>query len=134
MDDADIAVLVRDGMLVMLKLGGPPLLAALVVGLLVALLLAGAVFTHYFIGEGAKDNAPGLFLGDKLGTWTYDDLNTFLSGPQAYVSGTKMTFVGLKKQDTRINVIAYLRSLSASPAPIPPPAAAAATAAAKPKP
>src|SRR5262245_39732326 len=21
------------------------------------------------IGEGAKDNAPGLFLGDKLGTW-----------------------------------------------------------------
>jgi fructose-1,6-bisphosphatase II len=22
------------------------------------------------IGEGAKDNAPGLFLGDKLGTWT----------------------------------------------------------------
>ncbi|HEX3402759.1 MAG TPA: flagellar biosynthesis protein FliQ [Acetobacteraceae bacterium] len=40
MDDADIAVLVRDGMLVMLKLGGPPLLAALVVGLLVALLQA----------------------------------------------------------------------------------------------
>src|SRR5438094_6562614 len=23
------------------------------------------------IGEGAKDNAPGLFLGDKLGTWNY---------------------------------------------------------------
>src|SRR5947199_10011654 len=21
------------------------------------------------IGEGAKDNAPGLFLGDKIGTW-----------------------------------------------------------------
>ena len=45
-----------------------------------------------------------------------------------------MTFVGLKKQDTRINVIAYLRSLSDSPAPIPPPApkAAAPAAAAKP--
>src|SRR4051812_16385551 len=24
------------------------------------------------IGEGAKDNAPGLFLGDKLGTWRRD--------------------------------------------------------------
>jgi cytochrome c len=59
--------------------------------------------------------------GDKLGAWSYDDLNTFLSGPQAYVAGTKMTFVGLKKQDTRINVIAYLRTLSPSPAPIPPP-------------
>jgi cytochrome c len=79
--------------------------------------------------------SPGMVAeGDKLGTWTYDELNTFLSGPQAYVQGTKMTFVGLKKQDTRINVIAYLRSLSDSPAPIPPPApkAAAPAAAAKP--
>jgi flagellar biosynthetic protein FliQ len=40
MNDADIALLMRDGMLVMLKLGGPPLLVALVVGLLVALLQA----------------------------------------------------------------------------------------------
>ena len=40
MNDADIAVSLRDGMLVMLKLGGPPLLVALVVGLLVALLQA----------------------------------------------------------------------------------------------
>jgi cytochrome c len=59
--------------------------------------------------------------GDKLGTWTYDDLFTFLKGPQAYVQGTKMTFVGLKKSDTRIDVIAYLRTLSDSPVPIPPP-------------
>ncbi len=40
MNDADIAMLLRDGMLVMLKLGGPPLLATLVVGLLVALMQA----------------------------------------------------------------------------------------------
>jgi flagellar biosynthetic protein FliQ len=40
MHDADIGVLLRDGMLVMLKLGGPPLLVALVVGLVVALLQA----------------------------------------------------------------------------------------------
>ena len=40
MNDADIALLLRDGMLVMLKLGGPPLLVALAVGLLVALLQA----------------------------------------------------------------------------------------------
>ena len=38
MNDADTALLLRDGMLVMLKLGGPPLSVALVVGLLVALL------------------------------------------------------------------------------------------------
>jgi flagellar biosynthesis protein FliQ len=40
MNDADIAMLLRDGMLVMLKLGGPPLLVALVVGLVIALLQA----------------------------------------------------------------------------------------------
>ena len=40
MNDTDTAMLLRDGMLVMLKLGGPPLLVALAVGLLVALLQA----------------------------------------------------------------------------------------------
>jgi flagellar biosynthetic protein FliQ len=40
MNDSETALLLRDGMLVMLKLGGPPLLVALVVGLLVALLQA----------------------------------------------------------------------------------------------
>ncbi len=40
MNEADSAMMLRDGMLVLLKLGGPPLLVALVVGLLVALLQA----------------------------------------------------------------------------------------------
>ena len=40
MNDADIALVMRDGMIVMLKLGGPLLLVALVVGLLIALLQA----------------------------------------------------------------------------------------------
>jgi flagellar biosynthetic protein FliQ len=40
MNDADIAMLLRDGMIVMFKLGGPPLIVALVVGLLIALLQA----------------------------------------------------------------------------------------------
>jgi flagellar biosynthetic protein FliQ len=40
MNEADTAVLLRDGLLVLLKLGGPPLLVALLVGLLVALLQA----------------------------------------------------------------------------------------------
>jgi len=40
MNDAGSALLLRDAMLVMLKLGGPPLLVALAVGLVVALLQA----------------------------------------------------------------------------------------------
>lgn len=40
MTEGDIAAVLRDGMLVMLKLGGPLLAVALVVGLLVSLLQA----------------------------------------------------------------------------------------------
>ena len=40
MNDTDLAALLRDAMLVMLKLGGPPLMVALVVGLVISLVQA----------------------------------------------------------------------------------------------
>jgi flagellar biosynthetic protein FliQ len=40
MQETDIATLLREGMIVTLKIGGPPLLVALVVGLLMALVQA----------------------------------------------------------------------------------------------
>jgi flagellar biosynthesis protein FliQ len=40
MNEAEVGALIRDGMLVILKLGGPLLLAGLVVGLLVSLVQA----------------------------------------------------------------------------------------------
>lgn len=43
--------------------------------------------------------------------WTPDLLNTFLTNPKGYVSGTKMSFAGLPKIEDRANVIAYLQSL-----------------------
>jgi cytochrome c len=70
--------------------------------------------------------------GAKHATWTYDELYEFLKSPSADISGTKMTFVGLKKPEDRINIIAWLRTQNASPPPIPAPnpKAAAAPAAA----
>lgn len=69
--------------------------------------------------------------GAKTPAWDYEHLNAFLSGPQKYISGTKMTFVGLKKPEDRIAIIAYLHSLGSTlPFPKPNPAAAAAPAAA----
>jgi cytochrome c len=63
--------------------------------------------------------------GDKTPVWDYDHLYMFIKGPQAYVQGTKMTFVGLKDPKDRINVIAYLRSQGGTlPIPAPKPAAA----------
>jgi len=42
-------------------------------------------------------------------TWSEDTLNQFLSGPQAYVPGTRMTFTGLPNEQDRADVIAYLK-------------------------
>ena len=46
----------------------------------------------------------------KGGSWTPDSLNEFLTGPQAFVPGTKMTFMGLPKPEDRANVIKWLQS------------------------
>lgn len=53
--------------------------------------------------------------------WDYEHLNGFLAAPKKYIKGTAMGFAGLKKEDERANVIAYLRSLSDSPAALPDP-------------
>ncbi len=58
--------------------------------------------------------------------WTYDELNGFLWKPKTYVKGTSMGFAGLKDVEDRADIVAYLRSLSATPAPLPDPEAAAA--------
>lgn len=64
--------------------------------------------------------------GAKNPVWDYDRLDAFLKAPGKDVSGTKMTFVGLKKQEDRIAMIAYLHSLGSSlPIPAPKPAGAA---------
>ena len=70
-----------------------------------------------------KGAHPGFAYSDTLknmeGEWSYANLNKFLWKPKAYVEGTKMNFVGLKKPEDRANVIAYLRTLSDSPAGLP---------------
>lgn len=53
--------------------------------------------------------------------WDYEHLNHFLAAPKAYINGTAMGFAGLKKDDERANVIAYLRSLADNPKPLPAP-------------
>ncbi|MCJ2041819.1 cytochrome c family protein [Methylobacterium sp. J-059] len=56
---------------------------------------------------------------EKGGTWTYADLDEFLTSPKAYVKGTKMAFAGISSPQERANVIAYLHTLSDSPKPLP---------------
>jgi len=54
---------------------------------------------------------------DKI--WTYEELNGFLWKPKKYIKGTGMGFGGLKKAEDRAAVVAYLRTLAATPAPLP---------------
>jgi len=63
--------------------------------------------------------------GTKHAVWDDTQMYEFLKAPQKYISGTKMSFVGLKKSEDRINVIAYLRAQGGTlPVPAPNPAAA----------
>ncbi|MFI4965355.1 MAG: c-type cytochrome [Caulobacterales bacterium] len=62
--------------------------------------------------------------GAKQPIWDYQHIYEFIKGPQAYINGTKMTFVGLKQPQDRINVIAFLRTQGGTlPIPAPNPAA-----------
>ena len=101
---------------------------------------------HTFDAGGANGTGPNLFgiLGHKPGAragfayspamgeyaashpvWTWDELDQFLKAPQKHIAGTKMTFVGLKKQDERVAMLSYLNSLGATlPLPAPKPVVA----------
>ena len=54
-------------------------------------------------------------------TWGYDDLDKFIFAPQRDVPGTKMSFAGLRDTPTRINLIAYMRSMGSAGYAIPAP-------------
>lgn len=54
-------------------------------------------------------------------TWTYENLDKFLTAPSGFAEDTKMKFAGVKKPEERANILAYLATLSASPVPFPPP-------------
>ena len=102
---------------------------------------------HNFANGGPNQTGPNLYgvLGRKPGShagfayssamtefagktaaWDYQHVYEFLTGPANYITGTKMSFVGLKKREDRINLIAWLRQQNASPPAIPAPNPAAA--------
>ena len=44
--------------------------------------------------------------------WDDETLNGYLEKPKKYLKGTRMAFAGLKKEEDRANVIAYLKQYS----------------------
>ena len=56
---------------------------------------------------------------DKGGSWSYADLDHFLTKPKDFIPGTKMGFAGIRKPDERADVILFLRQHEDSPPPLP---------------
>ncbi|WAX95279.1 cytochrome c family protein [Aminobacter sp. NyZ550] len=69
-------------------------------------------------GFGYSGSMKEFSEGGKV-VWDFEHLNHFLASPKGYIKGTAMGFAGIKKDDERANLIAYLNSQSDSPAPMP---------------
>ncbi len=51
--------------------------------------------------------------------WSFEEMNSYLIKPQAYIKGTKMAFAGLRKEKDRASVILFMNSKSNSPQQLP---------------
>ena len=53
------------------------------------------------------------------GEWNFETMNAFLIKPKKYISGTKMSYAGIKDETERASIILYLNQNSDQPLPLP---------------
>jgi len=58
-------------------------------------------------------------LADKEGAWDWEAINGFLLDPKGWAPGTKMAYAGVKKDDARADLLAYLNEQSSAPIDLP---------------
>ena len=63
--------------------------------------------------EGFKYSEVMTKAGADGHVWTEEELSKYLESPKTMFPGTKMTFAGLKKPEERVDVIAYIKQVSA---------------------
>ena len=91
---------------------------------------------HSIAKDGGNKIGPALWgvLGRKAGSvadykyskamtsygkpWSFEEMNGFLTKPKDWLKGTKMSFVGLKKETDRAAVILYMNKNTDSPLPL----------------
>lgn len=72
--------------------------------------LLGVVGRKVATAEGYKYSDAMLEYGATGAVWDEAALNTYLTNPKAVVAKTKMAFAGLKKDDERADLIAFLKT------------------------
>jgi cytochrome c len=74
------------------------------------------------VGRG-KGSLPDIEYSEAMnsagGTWTFDELNSFLARPGGLIPGTPMWGILTPSEQARIDIIAFLRTLSDDPHPLP---------------
>lgn len=73
-----------------------------------------------------KGSAPGFnysaTLKERAGKgekWDFEQLDSFIANPKAYMPGTSMNYAGIARPDERADLILYMRSQAESPAALP---------------
>ena len=51
-------------------------------------------------------------------SWSFEEMNGFLTKPKGWIKGTKMSFAGLKNAKERAAVILYMNENTNSPLPL----------------
>lgn len=83
------------------KKGDPPALGPNLYGIVDRPLASQAAFTGYSAA-----------LKEKGGNWTIEALSEFIASPKGFAPGTKMIFSGIKSEEKRADLLAYIKTLS----------------------
>jgi cytochrome c len=67
--------------------------------------------------EGYKYSNDMIAAGKAGLVWNEETITQFVTKPKDLVKKTKMSFAGLRKEEDRVNLLAYLQTFSAAPAP-----------------
>ena len=73
---------------------------------------AGSVEGFRYSAGMERESADGL-------VWTWETLDAYIENPKALVSKTRMSFRGIRDEQKRADLLAYLRLFSDNPADIP---------------
>ncbi|MCH8491474.1 MAG: cytochrome c family protein, partial [Oceanicaulis sp.] len=75
------------------------------------------------VADGSGFNYSGAMsaYGSDGAQWLFENMYDYLENPRGYVPGTSMSFAGLRNQDDRIPLIAYMRNQDSTPLALPDP-------------